>query len=269
MISVSSPERRDAVMYDIMNTINLDEMDFIERHEFFMMLESIITEYKYKKTCESDNKASEIDWSNAALISFFKKEFFKEGEQKSEIENVNNKNKEERNDAIPDSVLDFITYIDWYIFIEMYSSEISQSIIELADDYDLVSWDDVSKIKHLDTSFLIANASRINWDIFLKTHDMEEVPIELQGYEKVVAAAGNNTDIISMKADKSIITESNIRFKKYSWIDRVAGVDGHYQDDTGLWVDTLRGQAADDAENLESDLEHNEHDAYFEPDIEL
>lgn len=248
----------NSILYDF------DNLSFEEKQDFFILLEYLTAKRKiYEAKNESDDINNEIRW-DAGIISFMQLYSKLNHQEENTVDNTIYSQKKNIIEISKEEISELCIYFDWYSIIELYSGEIPQEMIEIADGEGLIWWDDISSITTLDKNFLIANADKINWDVFIESHELEDLPIELQSHEKLMTAIRNNSDIISMKANKATITESNIRFKRFSWIDRVAGVEGHYQDDTGLWVDTLRGAAADDSDNLESDLEHSEYDAYNE-----
>ena len=261
---------------------NLD-MAFINKYAEHIIFESIILNEKSKlKKNVSDDYGAEINWNKIVLSTMYRmknspkpkltsgrKEIFnliKEHVDQVDWNNVCQKRYISSLNV--DFLMEFYLYIDWTLLIGNTYEPINQDLIKFLDELQLLNWDEISALENLPQDFVKQNADKINWVIFLQTHDLYEVPIECRGREDLLIAIRNNPDLINLKGDKQAISETNDRLKRYVWIDRVGGVEGHYQDDTGLWVDTLRGAAADDAENLESDLEHSDKDAFGEENID-
>lgn len=261
---------------------NLD-MAFINKYSNLLILESIILNEKSKlKKNVSDDYGAEINWNKIVLSTMYRikntpkpkltkgrKEIFnlikehanqinwKEICQKRYISSLNT-----------DFLMEFYPYIDWSLLLSNTYEPIDKDLMDFLIELGIINWNEISALEHFPQNFIKEYADYINWDVFLQTHDLEDIPVECRSREDLLIAIRNNPDLINLRGDKQAISEKNDRLKRFVWIDRVAGVEGHLQDDTGLWVDTIRGAAADDADNLESDLEHSEKDAFGEEDIE-
>lgn len=258
--------------WKILSSSNKLDMQFIEKYKLYLLLENIIMNEKLKlRKKVSDDYWAEIDWTKVAVMSMYR--------IKNSDKPLNNENRKEtlrlikeHQDRVDwekvikkkslstyneDFIMEFYKYINWINFIKFTDEKINKNLIELAMENNLIDWDAVSALKHFPKNFVEENSIFINWKIFLKTHEAWEVPIECRNRVEVLNAIRHNPDLINLRGDKQAIAETNDRLRRFSWIDRVAGVEGHLQDDTGLWVDTIRGEAADDADNLESDLEHD------------
>lgn len=159
---------------------------------------------------------------------------------------------------------DFFYDADWSAFINDMGFKTDNPFIDFVATNGFIDWDAVFSSGNVPCEFLIKYKSCIDWNAFLRYHDIHSIPAELWTVDELVAAARNNPEFMNLRCNRAALSEMSTGLKKFVWIDRTAGVEGHYQDDTGLWVDTLRGQAADDSDNLESDLEHSDYEAYHD-----
>ena len=258
-------------------------MNFSNKYSTHIILESIILNEKSKlKKNVADDYGAEINWNKIVLAAMYRikntpkpkltsgrKEIFKLiKDYANQVDWTSVCQKRYISSLNSDFLLEFYSYIDWTLLISNTYEPIDQDVIKFLDELNLLNWNEISALEHFPQNFVEENANKINWIIFLQNHPLYEIPVECRHRDDLLLAIRNNPDLINLRGDKQAIAETNDRLRRYVWIDRVAGVEGHFQDDTGLWVDTLRGAAADDADNLESDLEHTSKDAFGEENID-
>lgn len=258
--------------------LDLAKMAFFEKFKAYSEYDTLMMKYKMMSYNNSDDYGAEIDWTNLAISMMYYKIINMSSEEKKALLKGIREHRlqvkwEDLTKDVKSSELDldfihnFYEFLNWNMLIANFLPEVPQEFIELADEENLIDWNAVSAIPNLSKDFLERNIDKINWKIYLNTHLLQNVPVELWQREQFILAVRQNPDLISLRNDREAIAEINARLRKYVWIDRVSGVEGHYQDDTGLWIDTLRGAAADDADNLESDLEHTQYDAFFDENL--
>ena len=212
----------------------------------------------------SDDYGAEINWNKVAMSMVYrinKNKLYSDSDRtdtyqmlKDHIDHVkwDNVFNGHSHEMIDDNFLIYFMYdIDWNVLLKVKADAVSKSTIRMADEKQLINWDTLSDSSELSSNFMQKFKDRINWDIYIKTHEPYMIPVMCRNMEEILIAVKNDPTYMAMLGNKSIASELSEKLRKYNWIDRVAGFDGHYQDDTGLWYDSVGD--GDDQLNYESD----------------
>lgn len=256
---------------------------FYLKFKKFMQAERIIMNRKIQ-SCQdgdTDDTAAEIYWTNLAISIMYCQPADNNDFKNDVNENMKQIRKHSKyvqwndictkrchdNNALNKNFLyEFYDLIDWMALLESKENLIDDEILDFIIEYELVSWDEISYFSCLSEDFIIKNQDFINWDIFLQLHRLDDIPIELRDMDNIINAIKENPDLINIRSNKSIVTETTSRLKRYSWIDRMPASETNYQDDTGNWIDTMEGTAED--ESLISAVVQDNEDNIFDDDFD-
>jgi hypothetical protein len=262
------------VEWKILSHSDILDKKFIDKYSNFLMLEYIILNEKNKfRKKVSDDYGAEINWNKIVYATMYRPRNTEKPKSTPErkltlqlikdhweyvdwdeickrhyISNINE-----------DFLYEFYSFIDWNILIGNTYEEIDNKIIDELTSLNILNWNIISSLEHYPKNFLTSNADKINWDIFIKTHNFFDIPIECRSREDLLLAIKNNPDLLHLRCDRESITETSSRLKRYVWVDRVPGDEGHFQDDTGLWIDDMNctSNDVDNLASLEEDIDNS------------
>lgn len=246
----------------VIMVLPLNEADgFLDKYKLYMEYFQDMAAYKRKKVSPPAGNEAEINWTDMTASILYrvkfsdkvhlyatKKEMMKavrEHSRQVDWASLFSKKDEWESSADREFLMELINDLQWMNILLTCGEEINEDIFDFMEENNLVDWKAVSVSPDFPASLLIKYPDRVDWMLYLSSHNPDEIPVELMDIEELLIAVRNNPDLMNLKGNRENFSEINDRLKRFVWVDRMDS----YQDDTGLWVDDM------DLESLEKTTE--------------